>query len=251
MEFDRTISKDDHMVTATTEAYFNTTQSAVESILKGLQANGKKPEDIKSAMDFGCGYGRVYRAFPLLFPNAKLMAVDLMENAVKFCSGTFGGDGIQSNEKFELDLPRAFDMVWLGSVFTHLPLVGWDKLLKLLADNCEKGSCAIFTVHGTRAIEHIEAVVLKRNPYLLDAEYFEDMKRTLPTTGFSFTANKGGNYRHQVEIGMAVTEGTYGFSFTTQEWIEAYISKNSAWDLLDYAPAGWGNNHDVVTVRRK
>ena len=251
MKFDKTISPDDHMVTASLEAYFKTTLSAAESIVRGLAANGQKAEDITCAMDFGCGYGRVYRAFPVLFPGAELMAVDLMDGAVKFCSETFGGVGVRSNEKFELDLPKLYDVCWLGSVFTHLPLSGWERLLKLLADNCKKGGSTIFTVHGSRGIEHIETVVLKRNPYLIDAEYFADMKVNLPSQGFSFTANKGGNHRHQVKMGMDVSEGTYGFSFTTKKWVEDFLSGSEEWNLMSYEPAGWGNNHDVVTVRRK
>ena len=104
MEFDRTISPDDHMVTASLEAYFRTTQSAVKSIVKSLRANGRTSDDVTAAMDFGCGYGRVYRAFPSLFPGATITAVDLMEDAVRFCTETFGGAGVISNENFEMTL---------------------------------------------------------------------------------------------------------------------------------------------------
>ena len=252
MNYSKEVSPEDHMVTATMEIYFRVTDAAIECILRGLRAAGINPEDVTRAMDYGCGYGRVYRAFPVMFPKAELAAVDLMEKAVTFCASTFGGTPIHSKEDFTTYLgDEPFDVVWLGSVFTHLPASSWHKLLAQLAAHTRKGGAVIFTAHGKTAIQHIENVVLKRNPYLIDKAFFDQMKATLPEKGFDFAANVGGNHAHQVKMGMSVTQGTYGFSFSTREWITELFNQHPDWIMVDYAAPGWGGNHDAVTIVRR
>ena len=45
-----------------------------------------------------------------------------------------------------------------------------------------------------------------------------------------------------------MTEGQYGRSFSTEAWVRSYIESLPGWQLIDFVPGGWGNNHDVVTI---
>lgn len=245
------ISPDDHMASPDPAAYFNTSRTALECILVGLEAAARPSESIASVLDFGSGYGRVYRALAAAFPHSSLTAADLMGAAARFCAENFGGDWVESDEDvLNVKLPRQYDLVWLGSVFTHLPEHRWRLLLDFLASNTTLGGIVVFTTHGVNATKHFHDVVMKRNPYMVPAERFDAMLATLPKTGFDFIATPPAVQRHQLARGMAVSDGEYGFSFATEGWVRELIESHPNWDLVHYAAPGWGNNHDAATLRR-
>lgn len=246
-----TVSPDDNMVTTDLQAYFRTSHSGLECILAGLSAAGKQPEDIHSVLDFGCAYGRIYRAIAAMFPHAQLTACDLMKDAAKFCAKTFGGDWVQSNENFsKVKFPREYDLIWLGSVFTHLPAYRWCALFALLANATEKGGTVIFTVHGERSIWQIENFLMKRNPHVIDADRYEIMKNTIQFVGFDFIPSKPAALKYQRRKGMGVSDGEYGFSFSAEWWVTQLVNQLPEWQLVEYRKEGWGGNHDVVTLTR-
>lgn len=252
LAINETISPDDHMLSAgNRDAYFRTARSGLECILTGLQAASRGPHDIRSVLDFGCGYGRVYRAIAAGFPHAKLTACDLMETAAQFCAETFGGDWVKSSEDLAaIVLPRKYDLVWLGSVFTHLPAHRWLTLLEFLATAADKNGVVIFTTHGVRAIERIESFIMKQNPYMIDADRYKMMKRALPTIGFDFIPSKAAIIKHQNNMGIDVSLGEYGTSFATEWWVEQVSKRLPDWQLVKYSAPGWAGNHDAVTLRR-
>lgn len=252
MQYDKTISPDDHMVGGGAEAYFRTTDTALECILKSLADAGKDSCDIRRVLDFGCGYGRVYRALPGAFPNAELTACDLIEQGARFCAETFGGVWVKGHEDLsQIAFPEKFDLIWLGSVFTHLPSHKWDEMLSFLASITQPDGIVVFTVHGESATKFIKNVLLKRNPHMMPAERFEVMERTLPSAGFFFSPQALMNYRWSVEHGMDITEGEYGLTFTAEWWVKDLIAARTEWELVTYAAPGWGRNHDAVTIRRR
>lgn len=239
------------MVTASEEAYFKTTESGFAAIKEGLDAAGKSKDDVGAVLDFGCGYGRIYRIIAAAFPNARLTACDLMGDAVEFCANTFGGTAIKSTEDVgDLVLPDKYDLIWVGSVFTHIPEPAWTDFLDMFAKYSNPGCALVFTSHGVRSLEVLESHTLKRNPYLIPEQEFARMKQEFDGVGFSFSALAPGNYRATLERGIDVSDGSYGFSCATREWIESFSKKDNNWTLSGYAPAGWGNNHDVVTLTR-
>jgi SAM-dependent methyltransferase len=251
LDFDRTMSPDDHMLTANLESYYKTAQSGFDCVMAGVNAAKRDPDTITDVLDFGSGYGRVYRALAAGFPNAKLTACDLMEEAAKFCAETFGGDYAISHEDLDqVKLPRQYDLTWLGSVFTHLPAYRWITLLDFLAAQTKKDGLVVFTSHGDRGMNHIETVLLKRNPYAIDAERFQLMRESIARTGFDFIANKPAAIKHQKDMGMDVTQGEYGFSFAQAWWVDKMIENSADWELVKYAAPGWAGNHDSVTIRR-
>jgi len=252
LEFNKTVSADDHMVTADLSAYFRTTQSAWKAIENSLAASGRAKNTINTILDFGSGYGRVYRALVAAFPHAKLTACDLMVDGAKFCAETFGGDWVQSQDTLEnVVMPRKYDLVWLGSVFTHLPEFRWHRLLQFLAEHTSTNGIVIFTSHGNHAIEHFENYLLVKNKHIIDEQWFKNMKANLPKTGFAFYPNKPAVTKNQHERGMVVKQGEYGFSFATKSWIRELIALHPDWEMINFSPGGWGNNHDVTTIRRQ
>jgi hypothetical protein len=102
---------------------------------------------IRDILDFGCGHGRVTRWFVAAFPKAQIHITDYQKTAVEFCVANFGCRATDN------EIPAArFDLVWLGSVFTHLPSQIVEPLLettaRLASTQCSPG------IHLTGTVLH-------------------------------------------------------------------------------------------------
>jgi SAM-dependent methyltransferase len=249
-DIDRTLHPNDHMVLKNPVGYFGTSVAGLSAILQGISKAKMSPSDFGAILDFGSGYGRIYRALAAAFPNSRLAALDLMADGARFCAETFGGNWFKSNEDLGLvHLPEKFDLIWFGSVFTHLPALQWDHFLNFLTTNTAPGGLVIFTTHGWTALQQIER---KHQSGLRKAVDLDDLRRVreeLDAQGFMFVPGRTNEIRHQKSLGMDITEGLYGRSFSTPEWVRGWISAHPAWEFVDIAESGWGHNHDVVTIR--
>jgi hypothetical protein len=55
------------------------------------------------------------------FPGAELTACDIDRDAVEFCAETFGAVPVCAETRPEqIRFDREFDLIWSGSLFTHL-----------------------------------------------------------------------------------------------------------------------------------
>ncbi|MCK9488860.1 MAG: class I SAM-dependent methyltransferase [Xanthomonadales bacterium] len=73
-------------------------------------------------LDFACGYGRLLRLLPALVPPAQTWASDIQAPAVAFVERTFGVQGLLSSADPEQFAPaERFDVIWVASLFSHLP----------------------------------------------------------------------------------------------------------------------------------
>lgn len=251
LDYDRTISPNDHMAFSGQEAYFRVTDSGVECILRGVESGGIKPDDVRAVLDFGCGYGRIYRALPRIFPTATWTALELIASAARYCAETFGGEHVVSHEDLDkVIMRRKYDVVWVGSVFTHLPMHRWTGLLGFLAKNTNPGGVAIFTAHGECSLKFFETHVLKTTAHVMNPAVFSAITEALPRTGFAFAPKEPMDFDHGSKIGMNVTRGEYGFAFNTEAWLRDFIATQPHWELVSYRPAAWAGNHDVVTLLR-
>lgn len=73
-------------------------------------------------LDFACGYGRLLRLLPALVPPAQTWASDIQAPAVAFVERSFGVQGLLSSADPEQFAPaQRFDVIWVASLFSHLP----------------------------------------------------------------------------------------------------------------------------------
>lgn len=100
--------------------YLSVGYSAMHIIVKALLANLRRPP--RSVLDFPCGSGRVTRHLRAMFPDANIGACDLYGNHVDFCAAHFAATPFISRENVdELDLGAEWDLVFCGSLLSHLP----------------------------------------------------------------------------------------------------------------------------------
>jgi hypothetical protein len=69
-----------------------------------------------------------------LFPEAAITASDLYQRHVDFCVRAFGVEGhISSDDLSAVDFGRRFDLIFCGSLLTHVPELGFVEALKLIS----------------------------------------------------------------------------------------------------------------------
>ena len=83
-------------------------------------------------------------------------ACDIDHDGVDFCAATFGATPVYGHEDpadIEIDAP--YELIWCGSLFTHLPPERWDGFLACSSARSRPGACVVFTTHGRRIAERI------------------------------------------------------------------------------------------------
>jgi len=128
------------------EHYFSVGRSALRAISSCLSARLEYPGGdgpVGSILDFGCGYGRVCRYLRSAFPEADLSVSDPFEDCARFCAEHFSCTDIEGALH-----PERFDLIWVGSVFTHLSEGEVSELLFQLAAALRPNGLLVFTTHG-------------------------------------------------------------------------------------------------------
>src|SRR5262245_27701876 len=125
------------------DAYFLWGASALRCIRLAVDAVGKR--EVGRILDFPCGHGRVLRNLKAAYPAASLTACDIDRDGVDFCASTFGAQGVYSDDNLDtVHLDDGFDLIWVGSLFTHLPDARWPAFLKFLADRLAPEGLLVF-----------------------------------------------------------------------------------------------------------
>lgn len=99
-------------------------------------------------LDFACGYGRLLNLLIHSVPPERIWASDIQPAAVSFAVEQFGVHGLQSSARPEDFEPgERFDLIWVASLFSHLPPGLFQRWLKRLAELLSPDGIMLFTVH--------------------------------------------------------------------------------------------------------
>ncbi|MBN2493227.1 MAG: methyltransferase domain-containing protein [Deltaproteobacteria bacterium] len=143
----RDIAPGDRMFSGDREHYFSVTESAMENIFLALEIGGSRR--LKRILDFACGHGRVLRGLRAAFPDASIVAADISEDGVRFCSETFGAEPVilpAWPPRFGFE--DRFDLVWCGSLLTHLNESDSRSYLDFLTGILAPGGILVCSFHG-------------------------------------------------------------------------------------------------------
>ena len=189
-------------------------------------------ETLSSVLDLPCGHGRVLRALKAAFPKANFTACDLDEQGVDFCASRFGATGVYSNaDPQKLRIQAKFDLIWVGSLFTHLSGDRWSSFLDLFSTILAKDGLLFFSTHGDFVVEQLE-----RFPkfYGLSPEQIEMVKLRYSEGGFEYA-----DYRKSPG---------YGISLSSAEWVKRLL-RLSSFDLIAFMPTAWDKHQDVWVIK--
>jgi SAM-dependent methyltransferase len=215
--------------------YFKVGLSAMSCIDEAVR--NARLEKIENILDLPCGGGRVLRFLPCRFPAAKVWACDLQRDMVDFCAREFSATPVYSAADFDqLSIDASFDLIWCGSLVTHLNAPGIRSLLGFFSRHLRPGGVLVLSTHGERAAE---LMLNQEIDYGVSGEALKQAIARFRADGFGFAS-----YPNEDDYGVPTNEGQYGISLTARAWIAA-TAQTEGLEEEYFAAHGWDNHQDV------
>lgn len=229
-EIDQTLHPDDHMFNTAVRGWTDYTGvgvSAMQTISSALLAGPSY--NVSRVLDFGCGHGRVARHLRAFLPNAEFFFSDIDETCSAFCAQQFKGTAIKSHQDFaNLDLPKDIDLIWVGSVFTHLDYGRMNMLFDALVGALRPRGTLVATFRGEYLYQKSK---LETDPN--QKKKWRSLLEQYEAGGIGF-----GSY------GLA-EDPSWGLSLASVERIIGMGKRFSDLRLISFSEVGWAAIHDV------
>jgi len=210
------------------EQYFHWGSEALKTIERFLAfAGATEPRKI---LDLPSGYGRILRYLESRYPDAEIQACDIDSAAVDFCARVFGATPVYSTPDLgAIPLDQSYDLIWCGSLLTHVHADQWRGLLRLFADHLGDHGVVIFTTHGRPNVDRLR---IKRNELGLSDWSVTAILSDYEHLGFGYQnfPNRDG----------------YGISLSSAAWVCEQIQRTDGLRLAGYQEGGWGGMQDAV-----
>lgn len=232
---DLRIDAEDVVFDGDVEHYFAAGRSALQCVEQALAAttHSDPPPQVRTILDLPSGHGRVLRFLRHRFPEADIVACDIEPHAVEYCRRRFGARAkLSAADLGRLAFDVSFDLIWCGSLVTHLPGPRIEGLLGSFRRALSLGGILVFTAHGEEA-----AARLRRDPRAYNIG---------PPGAHALLADHASG-----NCGFAPYYGhtEYGISLTSVEWMRATLERVGL-AAIHVAPAAWDHHQDVYVARR-
>lgn len=175
-------------------------------------------------LEFASGHGRFTRHLVKALGAQRVVVSDVVPGAVEFSRSTFGVAGFQSASiPEEVRWPGQYELVFVLSLFSHLPRSTWGRWLKALYGGAvAPGGLLVFSTHGAKAAAF--------DSVALDDE------------GFFFAPSSESH---------AIDGQEYGTTFTTEAFVRQRIEEAcGAQSLVHSAPVHFWNHQDAYVLRK-
>lgn len=214
--------------------------SGLTNIETGVAAAGRQLPDFESVLDFGCGHGRVLRHLARRLPPSRITAADVDAEAVQFCADEFGvRPMVAAVEPDDLQLDT-YDLIWAGSVVTHLGPADCGNLIRVLTASLRPGGLLTVSFHGQQSLNHLH--VWYGEEFAEDADA---IRREVAGAGIAFRP-----YGDR-ELPPGTEPGRYGTAWHDPGYLTALAGRDPKIGTLLYLPHGWDNHHDVLVLQRE
>jgi SAM-dependent methyltransferase len=214
--------------------YMDVGEDALRLIVAALISAGRPFP--KRILDFPSGSGRVTRHLRAFFPDAEIWASDIHADHLAFCAGRFEVNTRMSCQDFsELDFDGEFDLIFCGSLLTHLTERDAKAALALIQRTLGPSGIALVTFHGRHS-----SYVQRQEWKYVDDDSFQIAESEAVSAGFGFVGYRGAAAEPQ---GNQVS---YGISLIKPHWPIAYLEADSSVRILGYSERAWDDHQDVL-----
>ena len=190
---------------------------------------------VGSILDFPCGHGRVLRFLRAMFPNSEITAAEIDSTALEFCRRSFFVATFLSKTTFsDLSLPQRFDLIWCGSLITHIDEQASRNLLQFFHDHLSDQGMCMFTTHGQRSIDWIQT---KKATYGLTEGAQQEIIRGFQLKGYGYA-----DYPNQ---------SGFGISAVSHQRILDLANGVGRWSETMFLEHGWDNHQDVYAFAKQ
>lgn len=207
--------------------FFAGGEAMAESIEAALGGTDRRLSSGGDFLDFGCGCGRLLAALEQRHPELRVHGCDVDAAAVAWCRERFPRVAFRTNDEWPpCDFPAAsFDVIWCGSVFTHIDEDHQDAWLEELRRLLRPGGLLLASLHGRRSWEQWPVVW---------------GRRCLERDGFFFLTSK-------VDAGLH--PDWYQVAWHTEDYVRRHWSR--WYDVCRYFDGGLNGYQDIVVARSR
>lgn len=197
-----------------------------------------KAGPVRDILDLPCGYGRELRFLVLRFPESTFTACDIQPGAVDFCVETFGAVPAYSQPQLsQVSLDRSFDLIWCGSLVTHLNRADSLELIKVFCHHLKPGGILVFTTYGDEVFERMRSGAT----YDLREESLPALLASYTQTGYGYQDYpRGFGYFDFHPKGRG-----YGVSLMSPDWVRGLVQQLGVLREVYFRERGWADHHDV------
>jgi SAM-dependent methyltransferase len=175
---------------------------------------------MRSVLEFAAGFGRFTRHLVKALPS-RISCTDVLPGSLDFLKQQFGVHAFESSHDPTLiNTNDKYELVFVLSMFTHLPIHMWRPWLVSLGNMVQPGGLLVFSVHN-------EAVAKERD-IVFDAQ------------GTCFIASSES---------PLIDSDMYGTTYTTRQFVEACIQDVFGAPPLLYRERGFWRGQDAVVIR--
>lgn len=197
----------------------------VDDMERVLRSASTSLAQCRDLLDFGCGCGRLPLALQQRWRDLNVAGCDVDERAIRWCQANLAGryviNGALPPTPFADD---SFDVIWCGSVFTHLDEDRQDRWLVELRRILRPGGILLASVHG---------------PYCWEPRLPLWTRAALRKRGFLFMTTGADSGIHP---------DWYQVACHTEAYVKEHWS--ATFEILGYVAQGLGNYQDVVVARK-
>lgn len=172
-----------------------------------------------SFLEFASGFGRFTRHLVNPVGSSRLWVSDVVDGSIDFLRDTFGVSGFYSSlDPRRIDVEKKFEIIFVLSLFSHLPEASWQPWISKLMSMLEPGGVLIFTTHGERASR--------------------DMGYVIPESGYGFV---------EQSESRTIDESCYGTTFASEQYVTSALRNIAPGCRVEFFPARfWAQDAFVV-----
>jgi SAM-dependent methyltransferase len=177
---------------------------------------------VTSFLEFASGFGRFTRHLVKKLPAGALCVSDIVPAAMDYLPQQFPVQAVASTHRPEdLVLPRQYQVIFVLSLFSHLPAGTWSRWLERLWAATQPGGLLIFSTHGTSCADKANV--------------------QLGADGFAFF---GGSES------TALDQAQYGVSYTSEAFVRGVAKAHAPGAVHTFMPDHFWSQQDAHILRR-
>lgn len=231
-EISQELAATDVMYAGSMAHYLAVGRSAIGVIARAMLLTEKT--EFSSVLDLPCGGGRVTRHIIKLLPDAELFVSDLDKALEDFTVSQFGGTAIDAGRDFDVAPPRSFDLIFVGSLVTHLDVPMFERALNWFTNALSPEGILVLTTAGRRA-EFLQRTIIRT----LDPVKWEMAARDFTASGFGYVETE----RHSGR--------TYGASLAMPSWVMRLVEVDRGVRVIGFQESLWDDHQDVLILQKR
>ena len=226
----------DFMLTSTAPdrvaSYVTGARQFVDILETALKEAGRDWDSVGQALEIGCGYGRIVRELSRRLPGNRIAVCDVIDEGARFTASEFGATQVPVMERAAVKPSAAYDLIYLLSVYTHLPRDFVVSNLRDVARALKPGGVAVFTIHGQGSAETAE----RYEQYWLDKP---GVLSAMAQAGYYYA-----RYPYYTD--------EYGLTWFTKDAVERLVAEAAPeLEPVSYRPMQLDAHQDVYVYRKR